>query len=76
MTRNVTFRVEEGLPTELRHCAVDAHMSLSAWITSVLEDQIRGDQDFMRARLRALKRLDKGFHLGGTPLTREGSHAR
>ena len=76
MTRNVTFRVEEGLLTELRHRAVDAHMSLSAWITSVLEDQIRGDRDFMKARQRALKRLDKGFQLGGTPLTREESHAR
>jgi len=76
MTRNVTFRMDERLLTELRHRAVDAHMSLSAWITSVLEDHVRGDRDFKQARQRALKRLDKGFRLGATPLMREESHAR
>jgi hypothetical protein len=76
MTRNVTFRVDERLLTELRHRAVDARMSLSAWITSVLEDQVSGDRDFNQARQRALKRLEKGFRLGATPLTREETHAR
>ena len=76
MTRNVTLRMDEKLLTALRHRAVDADMSLSAWITSVLENQVRGDRDFKQARRRALKRLDKGFRLGATPLTREELHAR
>jgi len=76
MTRNVTIRVNEALLTALRHRAVDADMSLSAWITCVLEDQVRGDRDFKRARRRALQRLEQGFSLGGKPLTREESHVR
>ncbi len=76
MTRNVTFRVDERLLTELRHRAVDAHMSLSAWITSVLEEHVRADRNFKQARRRALKQLETGFQLGGAPLTREESHVR
>ena len=76
MTRNVTLRMDEQLLTKLRHRAVDSHMSLSAWVTSVLEDRVRDDRSFEQARKRALKRLEKGFRLGGMPLTREESHAR
>ena len=76
MTRNVTFRMDEKLLTELRHRAVDAQMSLSAWITSVLEERVHSDQIFKQARNRALKRLDKGLRLGGEPLTRDQAHAR
>ncbi len=76
MTRNVTLRMREDLLTELRHRAVDARMSLSAWITSVLEDRLQRDRDFERARRRALKRLEVGFRLGGEPAAREDLHAR
>lgn len=76
MARNVTLRMDEKLLTELRHRAVDAHVSLSAWITSVLGDYVSADRDFERARKRALKRVEKGFRLGGKPITREQLHAR
>ena len=76
MTRNVTLRMDEELLTELRHRSVDADMSLSAWITSVLQSHVRDDVRLGKARRRALKRLAKGFHLGGKPLTRDDAHAR
>ena len=76
MTQDVALRLDEKVLTELRHRAVDAHMSLSAWITSVLEDRVRGDRGFGGARRRALERLDKGFGLGGVPATREELHSR
>lgn len=76
MTRNVTLRMDEQLLTKLRHRAVDAHMSLSAWVTSVLEERVRDDRRFEQARQRALRRLERGFPLGGVPLSREESHAR
>jgi len=76
MNRNVTLRMDEDLLTELRHRAVDAQMSLSAWITSTLEERIQGDLKYSQARSRALKRLDQGLRLGGEPLTREQAHAR
>ena len=76
MTRNVTLRMREELLNQLRHRAVDADTSLSAWITSVLEDHVQGDRKVERARRRALKRLEKGFRLGGKPIAREDLHAR
>lgn len=76
VTRNVTLRMEEKLLRELRHRAVDAQMSLSAWITAVLEDHVRGRRRFERARKRAVKRLTRGFGLGGTPIPRDELHAR
>ncbi|MEN8148678.1 MAG: hypothetical protein ABFS86_02575 [Planctomycetota bacterium] len=76
MTRNVTLRMDEKLLTELRHRAVDADLSLSAWITRVLESYVRDDLRFRQARERAMKRLAKGFRLGGKPLAREDAHVR
>jgi hypothetical protein len=68
--------MDDQLLTALRHRAVDAHMSLSAWITSVLQEHVHGTADYEQARQRALKRLDAGWPLGGRPLTREDAHAR
>ena len=76
MTRNVTLRMDEQLLTELRHRAVDANMSLSAWITSVLEEHVHRRAHFEGARARALARMRQGFQLGGEPLTRDDLHAR
>ena len=76
MTSNVTLRMDSRLLKELRHCAVDANQSLSAWITSVLEEKIQSDKRFASARKRALKKLEDGLKLGGKPLSREEVHAR
>lgn len=76
MTRNVTLRMDEELLAELRHCAVDAHMSLSAWITVTLGNLIPRAREMDNVRPRALARMEQGFHLGGKPLSREELHAR
>ena len=76
MTRNVTLRMDEELLRKLRHLAVDEHTSLSAWVVAALR-QVADAQDRQAAvRRRALGRLDRGFRLGGKPLSREQSHAR
>lgn len=76
MTRNVTLTMDEKLLTKLGHMAAAEHMSLSAWIVSVLEQRV-ADRDTREAtRRRALDRLGSGFRLGGTPLPREDTHAR
>ena len=76
MTRNVTLRMEEELLRKLRHRAVDARMSLSAWIARTLEDYVREGTEIDDARLRSVSRMRRGFHLGGTRATRDELHAR
>lgn len=76
MTKNITLRIDEDLLEALRHRAVDAHMSLSAWITSTLQDLNPPPRELEEIRTRALKRKDEGFHLGGKPTTRDEIHAR
>lgn len=76
MTRNVTLRMDEDLLAELRHRAVDAHMSLSAWITATLESLVPRASEVDAARTRAIARMEQGYHLGGKPMTREEIHAR
>ena len=76
MTRNVTIRMDEELLQRVRHRAVDDHVSTSRWIAKVLEDSVAAEDRQRAACRRALRRLDRGFELGGKPLTRENSHAR
>ncbi len=76
MTKNVTLRLDEDLIRELRHQAVDSNQSLSAWIATVLQRESKDTGPFDRARTRALRRLHRGFQLGGKPLSREEAHAR
>ena len=76
MSKNVTLRMDEELLRKLRHRAVDAHMSLSAWITATLEDTIAARKEIEDARNRSIERLERGFHLGGKPMTRDELHAR
>ena len=76
MTRNVTLRMDEELLAELRHRAIDAHMSLSAWITTTVQSVLPSTNEIDGIREQAIKRMERGFHLGGRPLSREDLHAR
>jgi len=76
MSKNVTLRMDEQLLAELRHRAVDAHMSLSAWITASLSNLAPKASALESARARAIARMEKGFHMGGRPMNREDIHAR
>lgn len=76
MSKNVTLRMDEQLLAELRHRAVDAHMSLSAWITATLSNLAPKASELDSARARAIARMEEGFHLGGKPMNREDIHAR
>jgi hypothetical protein len=76
MTRNVTLRLDERLLTDLRHRAVDQHMSLSAWVVRALQEIVATDVARERVRRRALDHLAQGLNLGGSPLSREETHAR
>ncbi len=76
MTANVTLRMDENLLQRVKHRAVDERLSVSAWVTAVLKREVERNAAESTARRRALERLERGFSLGGTPLTREQVHER
>jgi len=71
MSRNVTIRLDEAIVKKCRHAAVEEDKSLSRWIADQLVDAVSAGDVGCAARERALRRLEGGFPLGGTPLTRE-----
>jgi hypothetical protein len=68
--------MDKELVRAMRHRAVDEGMSLSGWVVHVLGKTVGLESEREELRKRALARLRKGYHLGGTPLTREATHAR
>jgi len=68
--------MDEELLRQLRHRAVDQHLSLSAWVIQKLEQVVEGEDSYENSRDRALARLAQGYHLGGRPLGRDEVHAR
>ena len=75
MPRNVTIRLDEAIVRKCRHAAVEEDKSLSQWIADVLVRAVSAQDVKHAARERALRRLEEGFSLGGTPLTREEIYA-
>ncbi len=57
MGSNITLRMDDDLLKRLRHRAVDAGMSLSAWITKKLEELVPKDQEIDEAKARSLERM-------------------
>lgn len=76
MTRNVTLKLDETLLKKCRQIAVRTEKSLSQWVTGLMQQAVSEESHYARAKKRALKRLDRGFSLGGHPLSRDESHER
>ena len=76
MTKNVTIRPDEGLIKKFRHAAVEENLSLSKWIAKVLVKSVSQRQGYLDARERSLKRLERGFHLQRSPLSRSDIYER
>ena len=76
MSKNVTLRLDEAVLRKARHAAVERDQSLSEWIAEVVTHAASKSDCTQRAREMALQRMDKGLHLGGSPLSREEAHGR
>lgn len=76
MTSNVTLRLDDELLRKVRHRAVDDDLSLSVWVARLLERTVAEEESRKAAKPRALRRLHRGYRLGGEPLSREAAHAR
>lgn len=76
MSKNITIRLNETTIKKCRHAAVKADKSLPEWIADELVKIVSAhDANKQTAKKRALRRLEKGFSLGGTPLSREDIYA-
>jgi hypothetical protein len=76
MGKNVTLRLDEAIIRKAKHAAVEMDQSLSEWVAALIVDATSKKNRSLSARKKALKRMDQGFHLGGSPLSREEVHER
>ncbi len=76
MGKNVTLRLDEAIIRKARHAAVEQDQSLSEWIAGLITHAVSKEDRLLPARERALRRMKSGFHLGGSPLSREEAHER
>ena len=75
MSKNITIRLDDTMIKKCRHAAIKADKSLSKWIADELIKIVSAHDAKQTAKKRALRRLEKGFSLGGTPLSREDIYA-
>jgi hypothetical protein len=76
MTKNVTLRLDEAVLRQARHAAVERDQSLSEWVAGLITRATSETERKQSARAGALRRMAKGLHLGGAPLSREEAHGR
>ncbi len=76
MAKNVTLRLSDALLKECKHLAVEEDKSLSCWVADLLKTTLQKRQQFRLAKKNALKFLNQGLQLDGTPLSRDESHER
>ena len=77
MKTNVTLSVESDLLRDAKVLAAQRGTSVSRLMADQLEELVRRDREYDRARQRAVARLDQGFDLGWTaPASRDELHER
>ena len=76
MGKNVTLRLDEAVIRKARHAAVELDQSLSEWVAGLITHAVSKEGRTGSAREKALRRMERGFHLGNSPLPREETHER
>lgn len=76
MTKNITLRMDEQLLKRAKHIAVEYDMSVSAWITQLVERATAMDSSYEEAKAFALKAMEKAPAYGGRTFTRDELHER
>jgi hypothetical protein len=75
MLKNITLRLDEGVLKEAKRAALEADQSVSQWVADRIAEAVLKRSQRATARRRVLEVLDKTFHLGGKPLTRDEIYA-
>jgi hypothetical protein len=76
MGKNITLRLDESIIRKARHAAVEYDQSLSEWVSCLIAEAVSKTDRVTSAREKALKNMKRGFHLGGSPLSRDQTHER
>lgn len=76
MKQNVTLSLDKELLRRAKVLAAQQGTSVSALLTRELEELLRRERAYDRARATALGFLARGFHLGGKIPARQEWHAR
>jgi len=77
MKTNITLKVDSELLREARILAAEEGTSVSAMLSAMLEELVRGRKAYDHARRRALARLREGFVLNWkSPRSRDELHER
>jgi predicted transcriptional regulator len=76
MTRNITLKLDADLGRELRVLAAEEDTSISALLTTRIEQIVRERKAYDRAREGALARLREGMNLRWTPPRSRASERR
>ena len=78
MTKNITLRMDEQLLKEVKHIAVEHDMSVSAWITQVVEREARHGTKYEEAAegIRRLMEQARDYGDGGKTYTQDEMHER
>jgi hypothetical protein len=76
MGKNVTLRLDESILRKAKHAAVEQDQSLSEWVAGLIAHAISKKTRSLSAKERALKCMEHGFNLDGSPLSREKIYER
>lgn len=68
MQRNITLTLDDLLIQKARVLALRRNRSVSALLREELSRLVTEDEEYQTAKQAALKRLERGAHLGGGPL--------
>jgi hypothetical protein len=76
MTKNITLRMDEQLLKDVKHIAVEADMSVSSWITKMVEKAAKRDSHYEEAKAHALKVMEEAPAYNGKIYSRDELHER
>lgn len=77
MKQNITLSIEKELIQKAKVLAAQQQTSISAMLSNKLRDLIQETEKYEMAKTRAIRNLNKGFHLGGKGTApREELHER
>jgi hypothetical protein len=75
--QNITLRLSLETIQKARVMAAKRGASISGLLTSQIEHLANSEDEYEKAMQRAVARMEKGFHLGGThKLDRDALHER
>ena len=73
-TQNLTLRLDRDIIRRAKILAAQRGTSVSRLLAEYVEEIVGEEEAYQAASRRALELLEKGFHLGGSPATREALH--